>query len=142
MYSRQLTVEAMFHIEDGNLQELPIMDIDQLIKLCERQNWYLADIYTTFSDFPMYGVNPLGTVMNLSRMRPMRKQLTYNGYYRVIIRSIWKTYVHLRVPVMVASAYCGRPSYGLEVDHIDRNRRNDHYTNLRWITHKDNLSNR
>ncbi|EHU8158022.1 HNH endonuclease [Salmonella enterica] len=48
-------------------------------------------------------------------------------------------YVHR----MVAFTFHGDKSgEGLEVDHIDRDKSNNHYSNLRWVTRKENCNNR
>jgi hypothetical protein len=44
-------------------------------------------------------------------------------------------YVHR----LVIYKYIGEPpSAEHEVDHIDNNKLNNHYTNLRWVTHREN----
>jgi len=43
---------------------------------------------------------------------------------------------------LVALKYIGRPpSPGHEIDHIDGNKANNHYTNLRWLSHGENIRN-
>jgi hypothetical protein len=39
---------------------------------------------------------------------------------------------------LVATCFIGDGS-GLEVDHIDNNKINNHYSNLRWVTHRENI---
>jgi hypothetical protein len=41
---------------------------------------------------------------------------------------------------LVAVAFVPNPEGYQEIDHIDRNKRNNHYTNLRWIGRFDNAS--
>lgn len=59
-----------------------------------------------------------------------------NGYRRVSINNI-KYQVHR----IVAMAYCFNPDpdKNVEVDHIDGDRQNTHYKNLRWVTHSKNI---
>ena len=40
---------------------------------------------------------------------------------------------------MVAELYVPNPNNLPQVDHIDGNKRNNHYTNLQWITASDNV---
>lgn len=50
---------------------------------------------------------------------------------------------HINVHRLVALAFVdGRDEVHNEVDHIDRNKDNNHADNLRWVTHQENLKNR
>lgn len=49
-----------------------------------------------------------------------------------------KKYVHR----LVAETFIENPSDLPEVDHKDRNKSNNEVTNLRWVTHKENMENR
>ena len=39
---------------------------------------------------------------------------------------------------VVAESYCHKSHNLLEVNHIDGNKHNNHYTNLEWVTHSEN----
>ena len=64
-----------------------------------------------------------------------------NGYYVtfVNIKGIVKRVMIHRV---VAECWYGACPEGMEVDHIDRNTHNNHHTNLRYVTHSEQMKNR
>lgn len=59
-----------------------------------------------------------------------------NGYHRVSLNK--KNY---RVHRLVYSAWIGPLEDGKEIDHIDGNKDNNHYTNLRSVAHSENMNN-
>lgn len=75
----------------------------------------------------------------LRKLKPYRNQ---NGYlmYRVRENGKTKTYSshHLSYYVNVARF---SPKDGLQIDHIDGNKENNHFLNLRRVTHKENANN-
>lgn len=60
------------------------------------------------------------------------------GYYRVDICG-----KHKKVHRVVAERFLPAPTAeGLVIDHIDRNRKNNNASNLRWVTQSVNVLNR
>lgn len=57
-----------------------------------------------------------------------------NGYKHISYKG--KSY---RVHRLVAKAFIPNPHNYPYVDHIDGNKLNNHYTNLRWCTHQQNM---
>lgn len=49
-------------------------------------------------------------------------------------------YVHKRVHQLVAECYIGPCPEGKEVDHIDNDKLNNHYTNLQYLTRQENMA--
>lgn len=49
-----------------------------------------------------------------------------------------------RIPIarVVAECWLGAKPEGFEIDHIDRNSKNNHYTNLRYVTKSEQMKNR
>lgn len=69
------------------------------------------------------------------------KQISYGGgYYAVSIRYKMKQ-IKLFVHRLVASAFIENPEHKPFIDHINTNKRDNVYTNLRWVTHKENMNN-
>lgn len=63
-----------------------------------------------------------------------------NGYFVVSIVKNGVSrleYLHR----IVAQAFCSNPNGYKEIDHIDSDKSNNKASNLRWVTHKENLSN-
>ena len=72
----------------------------------------------------------------------MAYHLSWNGYYRVPLMRNGKSRYE-RVSRLVALAFIGEAPEGkTQIDHIDRNRKNDCVENLRWVSSKENNRNR
>ena len=61
---------------------------------------------------------------------------TENGYLHVNFNSKTKS-IHR----LVGEAFIPNPENKPQIDHIDRNRTNNHVSNLRWATHEENMDN-
>ena len=63
------------------------------------------------------------------------------GYYFAWVNIKHKV---IRVPIhrIVAECWLGEKPRGYEIDHIDRNSHNNAYTNLRYVTHSEQMKNR
>jgi hypothetical protein len=82
-----------------------------------------------------YLISENGQIYNV-KTGIIRKQHIKNGYYIVSIKN--KAYTVHR---LVAETYIKTDDYSLYIDHIDRNKINNHKYNLRWVTQKENLKN-
>jgi hypothetical protein len=91
-----------------------------------------------------YVVNEHGECFSLfhGRLRKLTPYINGNGYvmYRIRVdkKTIHKPAHHLSYWVNIGHF---DTSDGLQIDHIDGNKLNNHYTNLRRITRKDNANN-
>lgn len=91
----------------------------------------------------LYEINSEGEIRNI-KSKHILKPFLSNGYYRICIGSSAnkdnkKHFVHQ----LVAECWLGpKPSEGYEIDHIDRNKLNNDYHNLRWVTKSENQLNR
>ena len=82
-----------------------------------------------------YGANGIVKKRQMTRKRPEKwKELNYQnnsyGYLKVYIGEG----KYKRVHQLVAELYTPGYFEGAEVDHIDCNKHNNHYTNLQWCT--------
>lgn len=63
-----------------------------------------------------------------------------NGYLFVVLSRKGKK-KNVFVHKLVAELFVGNPNNLKEVDHIDGNKTNNHYSNLRFVTHRENMCN-
>lgn len=90
----------------------------------------------------LYEVNEDGTVVrNVKSKKRLKIKLdchhSKNGYYRVWVRGKGIT-----IHKLVAECWLGDKPTGCEIDHINRNAHDNHYTNLRYVTHSEQMKNR
>lgn len=67
--------------------------------------------------------------------KDLKQFINTDGYYVVKLRDNKHHAVHR----LVAEAFVDNMDNLPEVDHIDANRKNNNYTNLRFVTHRDNI---
>lgn len=81
-----------------------------------------------------YAVSKCGKVVSyLSGQPKLMKPYTYNGYLQIKLQG--QTH---KVHRLVALTYLG-PANGLEVNHKDLNRSNNHVSNLEYVSHAQNI---
>lgn len=97
----------------------------------------------------LYEVNENGTIFrNAKSKKQLKIQLdkhhAKDGYYVVFVWVGGKSKKVKRVMIHKAVAECwlGDIPDGYEVDHIDRNSRNNDYRNLRYVTRSEQMKNR
>lgn len=93
--------------------------------------------------FPVYEVSEYGHIRRLipakryPKGRVIKPFPDRNGYLFIRLFIDGKFY-QKGVHHFVASAFIRLPKDNEECDHIDLDKANNHYTNLRWLTHKQN----
>lgn len=97
----------------------------------------------------LYEVNENGTIFrNVKSKKQLKIQLdkhhAKDGYYVVFVRVGRRSKKIKRVMIhrVVAECWLGDIPEGYEVDHIDRNSRNNDYRNLRYVTRSEQMKNR
>lgn len=91
-----------------------------------------------------YYISPNGEIFSIHLNRMMKYKLDKDGYYELSLatrelgkRKSWK------VHQLVAKTFLGNPPDYIKdptIDHIDSNRLNNNYTNLRWMERAVNSS--
>ena len=99
-----------------------------------------AEYFRVIDGFPNYDVSTDGRVRNSKTGRIMKLTVRQDGYIRVAIYKDKKRSHHL-VHRLVASAFCNKDVDCNVVDHIDHNRANNNYQNLRWTNASGNQRN-
>ena len=85
-------------------------------------------------------VSSLGRVCVGAGQAPTFGWMSDTGYRMVRCRRNVGGLSSVRVHRLVALAFLGPPPFeGAVVDHIDRTRTHNHVTNLRWVSHTDNI---
>lgn len=96
--------------------------------------------------FFLYEVNENGTILrNVKSKRNIQIRLDMHhsktGYYAAFVCIKNKVY-RVMIHKIVAECWLGEKPEGYEIDHIDRNSRNNDYRNLRYVTHSGQMKNR
>ncbi len=84
-----------------------------------------------------YGITEDGIVINIETKKQLIPQKHLDNYIYFIINK--KRYFAHR---LVAEAFVPNEYNKLEVDHLDGDRTNNHKSNLRWVTSKENAQNK
>ena len=88
---------------------------------------------------PIYTIDENGNVKNKNTGKYLKYAITTAGYYTVglqqndITRKIY--YIH----VLVAEIFLFKPENAEQVNHLDKDRSNNHISNLEWCTQLENL---
>ena len=84
-----------------------------------------------------YQVSNLGNVKSVRRNIILKPGVHKYGHSEVKLGSYGHFYIHR----LVAQIFIPNPENKPYIDHIDGNPRNNIYTNLRWVTQKENCNN-
>lgn len=92
-------------------------------------------------DFPDYRIMKDGSVVSLKKEKPKilkTAQCGYKKHYSFVVLCNKQGTKPCNVHTLVANAFIPNPDNKEQVNHIDGNTYNNHYTNLEWVTAKEN----
>lgn len=94
----------------------------------------------------LYEINENGTIIrNVKSKKQYKWHLNHHhskkGYYQTNVRVNGVSKV-VRAHSLVAECWLGDRPEGYVIDHIDRDTKNNHYSNLRYCTISENMKNR
>lgn len=96
----------------------------------------VSDCYYVTKDGKVLSLKKNGfKELSVKLSSPTRK--SQNGYRTVCIMKDNKKY-YPKISRLVAMAFVDTNDFNLQVDHIDKNKLNDNYKNLRWVDGKEN----
>lgn len=96
-------------------------------------------IWKRIKTFPSYFISEYGDVLT-TRSRPgILKPSVDRGYKKVSLTKHGRAHT-LKVHKLVAETFVHKAEGMYEVNHIDGNKLNNHYTNLEWTTRKGNMN--
>ncbi len=87
-------------------------------------------------DFSNYEVSNYGTVRKVDSEYIINPKL-HNGYYRIELKTDNKERKTFANHLLVATFFCEKGENDTVVKHIDKNKLNNHYTNLKWTVPSD-----
>lgn len=88
-----------------------------------------------------YHITEDGMVFSKIKNRWLKPQKNMTGYYHYCLSfGVPEPPMWIFAHTLVALKYIGRPTEEKnEIDHIDRSILNNHYSNLRWVSHSENI---
>lgn len=98
------------------------------------------EIYKDIIGFENYQISNYGNVYSKKTKKVLKNLLNTNGYLKVHLQIKGKM-KNLYIHRLVGEYFVENPNNFKYIDHIDRNKLNNYFTNLRWCTASENIKN-
>ena len=89
-----------------------------------------------------YQVSSWGRVYNMETGKFVKPYKHSKGYVRVDLYDGNGNRMHMKVHRLVAAAFIPNPDNKPQINHKDGNKRNNSFTNLEWVTDRENKDHR
>lgn len=87
----------------------------------------------------IYTIDEYGNIKNINSGKYLKYAVTTAGYYTVGLQNNDNSRKTYYIHILVAETFLDKPIYAEQVNHIDKNRSNNHISNLEWCTQIENL---
>ena len=92
--------------------------------------------------YEKYSINRIGEIMNNKRKNILKMWINHSGYkYYTLRNSLLKKKRNLSMHRLLGLSFIDNPNNYPCIDHIDRNRKNNNLSNLRWVSYQMNSIN-
>ena len=86
-----------------------------------------------------YLITSYGEVWSLISNKELKTSIINSGYESITLANSKGEIKHHLIHRLVAKAFCKGYKEGLDVNHKNANRLDNHYENLEWVTRKQNI---
>lgn len=135
------------HITMDNMNNYPIIKIPENMRETQYPGYYITNDGKAYRKPGKYDYSREINQYGLIHLKPGFRGVAGHQYecINISIRDENGKYlkqIKKSIHQLVAEEFCERKDNENEVDHIDRDKRNNHYTNLRWCTRETNMKNK
>lgn len=136
--------DSLYHVLNGDLPKLYgyvwKYDDKQEVKLANDEIFKKIGMYNG-CDYNNFEISNYGNVRNTSRNNILNGKINDFGYKEVCLYdNITKNSKYIKVHNLVTKYFMGdKPSDKHMVNHKDKNKLNNHYLNLEWLTNQENI---